>query len=111
MKSIKQTWHTINKPLWGWSILFGALLPVLTHRLPFFTRVLWVEVVLLLINCLFSIWIGGYIYRHQLRWRTLFVFPVLFLLAAYFFLPHFTYYFAPAYWAISYLSWAVRQQN
>lgn len=111
MRSIKRAWLAIDKPLWGLGILFGALLPVLTDRLPFLTRALWVELVLLLINGLFSIWIGGYIYRRHLRWVNLFIFPLIFLAAAYFYMAHFTYYFAPAYWAISYLSWALRQQK
>lgn len=111
MKSFEHAWQAVDKLLWGLGLVFGVLLPVLTYRLPILTRVLWIELILLLVNGVFSIWIGRYIKRHQLRWATLLIFPLLFLIAAYFFMPKFAYYFAPAYWAISYLSWADWQQK
>ncbi|WP_373842171.1 hypothetical protein [Limosilactobacillus sp.] len=110
MARFKNGRQIFDKWLWGLSIVFGMLVPVLTDRLPFLTRVRWVEVVLLLINGIYSIWLGRYIARKQLTGWLLLVFPILFLIAAYFFMPHYTYYLAPAYWAVSYLAYSMRQQ-
>ena len=68
-------------------------------------------IVLILINGIFSIWSGYWIYKHQRKWGELFIFPILYLITAYFFMPRYTYYFALAYLALAYLSWAMRQQK
>lgn len=111
MRSIKKTWQATDKLFWSMGICFGIILPVLTIKLSFLSRVVWIGLILLLVNGGFSIWFGGYIYRKQMRWVSLFVFPLFFLLAAYFFMPRYAWYLAPAYWALSYLSWALRQQE
>lgn len=109
MAIFKSKWQTFDKLLWGLGVVFGILIPLLTNRLPI-TLVHWVAWFLLVVNGLYSIWIGGYVARRHLKVLSLLVFPVLFLLTAYFFMPHYTYYFAPAYWAVSYLSWAGHQE-
>lgn len=96
--------------LWGGSLLFGVLLPVLGIKLPI-THAMWVGVFLVIINACFSVWLGGHLYRCQARWWTLLVFPIFFLVAAYLWLPTYTYYFALAYLAIAYLSCSLRKQD
>lgn len=110
MAIFKSKWQTMDKLLWGLGVVLGMLVPVLTDQLSFLTRVHWVVWFLLVVNGIYSIWGGNRVAKRQLSVLNLLVFPVLFLLAAYFFMPHFTYYFAPAYWAVSYLAWASRQQ-
>jgi hypothetical protein len=99
-----------NIYLWGTAILFGVLLPLIAVKLPL-TRAMWVGLFLIVINCCYSVWLGGYLYRHTGRWWTLLVFPGLFLVAAFLFLPRYTMYFAAAYLAIVYLSCSLRKQN
>lgn len=110
MAIFKSKWQAMDKLLWELGVVFGMLVPVLTDQLSFLTRVHWVVWFLLVVNGIYSIWVGNRVAKRQLSVLNLLVFPVLFLLAAYFFMPHFTYYFAPAYWAVSYLAWASRQQ-
>lgn len=110
MAIFKSKWQAMDKLLWELGVVFGMLVPVLTDQLSFLTRVHWVVWFLLVVNGIYSIWIGNRVAKRQLSVLNLLVFPVLFLLAAYFFMPHFTYYFAPAYWAVSYLARASRQQ-
>ncbi len=106
MKWIKK----VDYYLWGGSLLFGVLLPVLGIKLPI-THAMWVGVFLVIINACFSVWLGGHLYRCQARWCTLLVFPIFFLVAAYLWLPTYTYYFALAYLAITYLSCSLRKQD
>ena len=110
MARIKIRRLNFDKWLWGLGVVFGMLVPVLTHKLPFLPRVQWVEIVLLLINGIYSIWLGRYLARKEMSTWLLLVFPGLFLIAAYFFLPRYTYFLAPAYWAISYLACAMRRE-
>lgn len=97
--------------LWGGGILFGVLVPVLALKLLPFTKAMWVGWVLVVINCCYCVWLGSYLYHHAARWWTLFVFPILFLAAAYVWMPKYTYYFAAAYLAITYLSCSTRKQD
>lgn len=99
-----------NLYLWGTAIVFGALLPLITAKLPL-TRAMWVGLVLMVINCCYSVWLGRYLYRQAGRWWTLLVFPGVFLIAAFLFLPRYTIYFAAAYLAIVYLSCSLRKQD
>ena len=110
MAIFKSKWQTFDKLLWILGIVFGMLVPVLTDRIPMLTRVHWVVWFLLIVNGIYSVWSGVHVARRQQRVFNLLIFPLLFLLAAYFFMPHYTYYFAPAYWAVSYLSWAGQQK-
>ena len=105
MNFMKKAWEHLDKPLWLASILIGIVLTLVV------TRVVMVEIVLILINGIFSIWSGYWIYKHQRKWGELFIFPILYLITAYFFMPRYTYYFALAYLALAYLSWAMRQQK
>ncbi|KEK13839.1 hypothetical protein HF82_00730 [Limosilactobacillus reuteri] len=111
MNFMKKAWEHLDKPLWLASILIGLVLTLVVDKLPFLTRVVMVEIVLILINGIFSIWSGYWIYKHQRKWGELFIFPILYLITAYFFMPRYTYYFALAYLALAYLSWAMRQQK
>lgn len=108
---MKKAWERLDKTLWLASILIGIVLTLVVDKLPFVTRVVMVEIVLILINGIFSIWSGYWIYKHQRKWGELFIFPILYLITAYFFMPRYTYYFALAYLALAYLSWAMRQQK
>ena len=111
MDFMKKAWARLDKKLWISSILVGIVLTLVVDKLPFVTRVAMVELVLILINGLFSIWTGYWIYKHQQNWGELFIFPILYFITAYFFMPRYTYYFALAYLALAYLSWAMHQQK
>lgn len=111
MNFMKRIWQKIDKQLWLWSIVVGLVLTFIVTKLPFLTRVTMVEFVLILINGGFSIWTGYRIYQKQGHWGELFIFPLLYLVMAYFFMPNYTYYFGIAYLALAYLSWSLRQQN
>lgn len=100
----------IDWRLWGTGLAFAFVLPILTKMTPM-SRAMWVGLVLFIINCCFSIWIGKYEYQKEGKWWELFVFPILFLLVAVIWMPHYTYYFALAYLAISYLSCSLRKAN
>lgn len=108
---MKKAWQRLDKRLWLLSVLIGVGLTLILDKLPFITRVVMVEFSLILINGFFSIWTGYWIYKHRGKWFELFIFPLLYLITAYFFMPHYTYYFALAYLALAYLSWSLRQQN
>lgn len=111
MNVMKNVWEKTDKQLWAWSIGIGLLLTLIADKLPFIHRVTMVEVFLILINGIFSIWTGYRIHKQQGAWGELFIFPVFYFIAAYFFMPKYTYYFALAYLALAYLSWSLRQQN
>lgn len=111
MNFMKSLWQNIDKQLWIGCIAIGFILTFVVTKLPFITRVTMVEFVLILINGGFSVWTGYRIFKKQGHWTELFIFPVLYLVTAYFFMPKYTYYFGPAYLAIAYLSWSLRQQN
>lgn len=111
MDFMKKAWAHLDKKLWISSILVGIVLTLVVDKLPFVTRVVMVELVLILINGLFSIWTGYWIYKHQRNWGELFIFPILYFITAYLFMPRYTYYFALAYLALAYLSWAMHQQK
>lgn len=108
MKFLNLVWQKSDKVLWLSSILIGVILTLVADKLPFISRVMMVEYVLILINCLFSIWSGLRIRQNHNHWGMLLIFPVLYLITAYFVLPKYTYYFALVYLAISYLAWSMR---
>ena len=56
MNFMKKAWEHLDKPLWLASILIGIVLTLVVDKLPFVTRVAMVEIVLILINGIFSIW-------------------------------------------------------
>lgn len=101
----------INVAVWGWSVLFGIILPLASDKLHFVRRAWMVGLVLFLINMLFSVWLGKYIKTHQLKWENLFVFPVIFLVISYFFMPKYTLYFALFYLGVMYLAWSISSQQ
>ncbi|MBD5806565.1 hypothetical protein EAI26_09285 [Lactobacillus sp. 0.1XD8-4] len=111
MNFMKKAWQRLDKQLWLSSILVGMVLTLIIDKLPFVTRVAMVELILILVNGLFSIWTGYWIYKHQGKWLELFIFPFFYFITAYFFMPRYTYYFALAYLALAYLSWSLRQQK
>ena len=84
MNFMKKAWEHLDKPLWLASILIGIVLTLVVDKLPFVTRVAMVEIVLILINGIFSIWSGYWIYKHQRIWGDLLIFRILYLITAYF---------------------------
>lgn len=111
MSANKRSWGAIDFKVWGFSILFAVVVPLLAGKLHLVHRSLLVGLFLFLINTVVCVWIGRYIRRGQLRWWNLFVIPILFLIIAFFFLPKYTLYFAVFYLGVIYLSWSMTQFN
>lgn len=109
MNAIKKIWNQLDYQLWGLSILFGMLLPLFADKIHLIHRTWMVGLFLLIINTLFAVWLGHYLQSRNARWWTLFVFPVLFLIIAFAFLPHYTWYFALFYLGVTYLSWSMNR--
>lgn len=97
--------------MWGWSILFGIILPLLSDKGHLIHRTWMVGFVLFFVNMLFSVWLGQYIEKNRLKWWNLLVFPLLYLITSYLFMPKYTIYFALFYLGITYLSWSISAQS
>ena len=97
--------------VWGFGILFGIILPLFSDKFRLIHRVWMVGFFLFLVNMLFSIWLGQYIKRSGLKWWNLLVFPVLYLLVSYGFMPKYTGYFALFYLGVTYLAWSISSQS
>lgn len=97
--------------VWGFEILFGIILPLFSDKFRLIHRVWMVGFFLFLVNMLFSIWLGQYIKRSGLKWWNLLVFPVLYLLVSYVFMPKYTVYFALFYLGVTYLAWSISSQS
>lgn len=109
MNAIKKAWQQLDYKLWGFSIIFGVILPLFADKVHLIRRTWMVGLFLLIINMLFSIWLGHYLQTKQAHWWTLFVFPILFFIVAFEFLPHYTLYFALFYLGVTYLSWSMNR--
>ncbi|KRL27018.1 hypothetical protein FD27_GL000765 [Limosilactobacillus frumenti DSM 13145] len=107
----KRTWGAIDLKLWGFSILFAVVIPLLAGKLHLVHRTWLVGLFLLIINTIVCVWVGHYLRSNQLRWWNIFVLPGLFLIMAFFFLPKYTWYFAIFYLGVIYLSWSMMQTN
>ncbi|MEY8441343.1 hypothetical protein AALA17_01590 [Lactobacillaceae bacterium 24-114] len=111
MEWTKKIKSKMNLSVWGWSAFFGILIPVLAANLSFVRRAWLVGFFLLFLNTIICTWLGKYIKKQQLKWENLFVMPILYLLASWFFLPQYTIYFALFYLGVLYLSWSLTKQK
>lgn len=111
MNANKRSWGAIDFKLWGISILFAVIIPLLTGKFHLVHRTWLVGLFLLIINTLVCVWVGRYLRSSQLRWWNMLILPVLFLITAFFFLPKYTLYFAIFYLGIIYLAWSMLQTN
>ncbi|BAP85720.1 hypothetical protein LOOC260_111810 [Paucilactobacillus hokkaidonensis JCM 18461] len=110
MKQIKLV-KQLDWPLLCWSIGLGIILSYIIEFAPFIHRASSVFVVLILVNGAYSIYQGIKTANAKLgRWR-LFVFPICYLIGAYLVLPKYTYYFGLVYLCVSYLSYAMTNEN
>lgn len=109
MNAIKNFWQRIDNRLWGLSIVFGIVLPLVADKVHLIRRTWMVGFFLFIINMLFAIWLGHYLQRQGTRWWTLFVFPLLYLITAFIFLPDYTLYFALFYLGVTYLAWSMNR--
>ncbi|MBB1062794.1 hypothetical protein [Limosilactobacillus fastidiosus] len=102
-----KTWVVV----WGWSIFFGIILPLFSDKIYLIHRVWMVGLFLFFINMLFSIWIGQYIEKHNLKWWNMLIFPILYFIISYLFMPRYTIYFALFYLGVTYLAWSINSQS
>lgn len=100
-----------NIVVWGAGIIFGVILPLFSDKAHLIHRVWMVGFFLFLVNMLFSVWLGQYIKKNSLKWWNLFVFPVLYLIISFLFMPKYTIYFALFYLGVTYLAWSISSQN
>lgn len=97
--------------LWCWAIGLGLVLTAIIEYAPFVHRASSVLVVLIIINGAYCIYQGIKTAKQKLgRWRLL-VFPIGYFIGAYLFLPRYTYYFGLIYLCVSYLSYAMTNEN
>lgn len=109
MQKFKEVWQKYDLSFWVGSVVV-ALVAWLANRmvkLPHIRRSQMVLLSWLLINGCFAIWVGMHVKQKFDHWWKLFVFPVLYGLVAFFFMPRYSLYLAPAYLALSYLAWAM----
>lgn len=107
---MEQVREKIDWKLWIISIVMGLIVTPAAVKLPFISRIILMSVFLVIINGGLSIWIGNYLSNNRRGW-SLFIFPVVYLVGAYFFAPHYTWYFAIIYLGVSYLSWSLTRNN
>lgn len=103
---MKKISSKLDLRLWLSSLLIGLVVTALLARLPFIRRVVLVGLFLTFLYSLFAIWCGLHLKKQARPWQLL-VFPVAYFLAAYFFAPRYTWYFALIYLGISYLAWSL----
>lgn len=103
----RKLWQTVDKPLFGWAIGLGIIMTALAEYAPFVHRVTDVIVLLILVNGGYAIYSGIRITKRQLGAWKLLIFPLCYLLGAYWFLPKYTYYFALVYLCVAYLSYSM----
>lgn len=108
MQQIKSFWRKYDVSLWLGSIIFPLIAWLANDlvRLPHIRRGQMVLLSWLLINGGFAIWVGIHVKQNGDRWWKLFVFPLIYLIIAFFYMPAYSMYLSPAYLALSYLSWA-----
>lgn len=101
----------LNKLGWRYwliGIVMGLLLPAVATWLNI-SPVMRFGGLLLLVNGGLAIWLGRLIYRHTQPGWWLLIWPVVYLLGAYWFLPQYTLYFAVVYLCLSYLGYGLTQ--
>lgn len=111
MDWLKRVGTKSNVTVWGWSILFGIILPLFTDKVHLIRRVWMVGLFLFLINMLFSVWLGRFMVKNNLKWWNLFIFPLLYLIVSYELMPKYTVYFALFYLGVTYLSWSMNKSK
>lgn len=103
---MKKLSSKIDWRLWLFSLLVGIVATALLAKLPFIRRTVLVGLFLTVLYNLFAIWCGLHLKSQRWGWALL-VFPVAYLIGAYFFAPRYTWYFALVYLGISYLAWSL----
>lgn len=111
MDWLKRVGRKSNIVVWELGLVFGIIIPLLSDKLRLIRRVWMVGFFLFLINMLFSIWLGQYIKKNGLKWWNLLVFPLLYLVISYLFMPKYTVYFALFYLGVTYLAWSISSQD
>lgn len=105
---MKAVGRKIDWKVWGGSLLLGVLLTALFAKLPFISRVTMMWLDLIVINGAFCIWLGRYFSNHDRIWSLL-IFPIIYLIGAYFFAPRYMWYFALIYLGLIYLAWSMKR--
>lgn len=109
MQKFKDFWHKYDMSFWAGSVVF-PLLSWLANRLvklPHIRRSQMVLLSWLLINGCFAVWVGIHVKTNREPWWKLLIFPALYFVVAFFFMPPYSWYLALAYLALSYLAWAL----
>lgn len=107
MKALAQK---INWKLLIIELLIGVVVTALFAKLPFISRVTMMWLDLIVINGGFAIWLGQHLSDHPRAWQ-LIIFPVVYLVGGYFFIPRYMWYFALIYLGVSYLSWSMKRSQ
>lgn len=113
MQKFKKVWQKYDLSIWVGS-LFIALVAWLANRLvklPHIRRSQMVLLSWLIINGCFALWVGIHVKQRTSGWWKLFVFPLIYALVAFFSMPRYSLYLAPAYLALSYLAWAMTKND
>lgn len=111
---LKRVEQRISELGWRWWLVVfcgSIVLPLLGRYLPFINRAKLVGGVLLVINGLFSWWLGWSLAKHHHSGWWIFTMPLLFIMIDFHFLPKYTRYFALFYLGVSYLSWSITKHN
>ncbi|KRM12074.1 hypothetical protein ABTQ33_07225 [Paucilactobacillus suebicus] len=111
MAYLQRSWKRFDKKLFGWSVLVGIVLTAIGAYLPFVHRVTSVVLLMIIVNGGYSIYTGIRIAKKDLNWWELFLFPICYIIGAYIYLPHYTFYFTLVYLGIAYLSYSMSKQK
>lgn len=110
METLKKWWRGADRRLWVLSLLIGLVMTWLINVVPVVTAVVRVGLVYCLLNGGFAVWCGWELRARSRGWQLL-VFPVWFLIASYLFGAQYSMFFAPAYLAVSYLTWSMNRAS
>lgn len=105
---MKQIGQKIDKKLWLSSMIAGIVVVGLAGKLPSIHKTLMMIILMLL--CLFACWTGWYLRKETRAWQLL-VFPVCFMIGAYFFTPRYSWYFIVIYLGMAYLTWSLTRDH
>lgn len=104
---MKQIGQKIDKKLLVSSLIAGIVITALAGKLPFIHKTLMM--IIFLVLSLFAIWTGWYLRKERRSWKLL-VFPLCFMIGAYFFTPRYSWYFALVYLGLAYLAWSLSRE-
>ncbi|MCD2255797.1 hypothetical protein ACNAN0_06505 [Agrilactobacillus fermenti] len=92
------------------SLILAVVVPILCTLLhvPKAVRILWL---FLVIDTLFCIWVGYDIQRTNQRWWSMLIFPIIFLIFAFFKYNDYVYWLSAFYLGITYLTLGLYQKN